>query len=223
MSDLQIFRQILRTQWAWTRLVLITTAVGSFVAPTFIWWLAGPFYSAQLAPLAIINGFQTLGPALGLVALVTAFILAAQPWVIDAATRHVYPLSLPIAWRRYVALRYAAGALTLLLPAAALYLGSLFVIWRLTLPEVLRAYPLTLAVRYLLAMLVGYSATFALQWVFGRRAPIVVLVTLLAFLTLGVGLTITGHGDVIEWVGTRLVQWPGPLAVFAEPWRLIDV
>jgi hypothetical protein len=223
VSTREVFPQILRTQVAWTRTGVLAFAVGVFVIPSLVWRLAGGDTWAAWAPFAVIQGFSAVGPLLGGLALLGGMLLAALPWTIDAETRHVYPLSLPVPWSRYVMMRYAAGALTLLAPALALYLGGWFVLLQLELPDVLRAYPGTLAIRFLLATLVSYSATFTLQYVFGKSAAKVVLYGIVLIAVVSIAVRALGGPDVVSWIGRTLFQWPGPFAVFAEPWKLIDV
>ncbi len=218
-----MFRRIFVTQWLWTRVAVLTLAVASFAVPTVLWRLGAGIAPVSIAPFAIIEAFRTLGPVLTLISLLGAFVVAVLPWTVDAETRHVYPLSLPIPWRRFVALRYAVGALTLLVPALGLYLGSWFVIWQITLPEVLRAYPFILAARYYLALLLAYSASFALQYVFGRRATLAVLFLLLAIGPAAFLVTAFADPAIVLTIKRWLIEWPGPLALYAEPWRLIDV
>jgi hypothetical protein len=160
---------------------------------------------------------------LGLLALGGGAVIAATPWVVDAEAKHVYPLSLPIAWRKFVSLRFGIGVLLMLVPTVALYLGARFILLRLDLPEVLNAYPGALALRYFVALTIAYSATFAVQYVFGRRAALVVLLSLLAISAFSVVVAVFGLGARFSWVGPWLFEWPGPLAIFTDHWKLLDV
>jgi hypothetical protein len=218
-----VFQHIFATQWQWTRVAVLTLAIASFAVPTALWRLGGDNLPTIVAPFVIIEAFRTLGPVLILISLLGAFVVAVLPWAVDAETRHVYPLSLPIPWRRFVAFRYSVGAITLLVPALGLYLGGWFVVWQITLPDVLQAYPFVLAARYYLALLLGFSASFALQYVFGRRATIAVLLILLGIGPLTFLVTVFGDPAIVLTVKRWLIEWPGPLSLYAEPWRLIDV
>lgn len=217
-----MFGMILRTQWAWTRLAVLGFATLSFVFPALAWRLAN---AATRAPdsLQVMDGFAALGPMLGFLALFGPFVLAALPWGIDHETKHVYPLSLPISWPRWVAMRFTAGALTLVIPALALYAGALLTLSMIDLPPLLRGYPGTLAFRFLLACLVAYGITFALQYLAGRRAAAVAVVFLLSCTAIIMVLAVLGMSDVAEAIGRAVFTWPGPLSVFVEPWTLIDV
>ncbi|MBX3132611.1 MAG: hypothetical protein KF689_04395 [Gemmatimonadaceae bacterium] len=216
-----MFAMVFRTQWRWTRLTVGGFALLAFLFPALAWRLGSGIF--QRGEIAVMEGFQALGPMLGFLALFGPFVLAAQPWTIDHETRHVYPLSLPIPWSRWVAMRFAAGALTLVLPAIALYLGAWLLLANLELPPLLRGYPGAMALRFLFACLIAYGATFALQYLAGKRAAAVFLALLVGVsLTLG-SLALLGYPNVAESVGKFFFEWPGPLAIFVEPWTLIDV
>jgi hypothetical protein len=120
-------------------------------------------------------------------------------------------------------MRWSAGALLLIIPTVALWLGSVFAVALTELPAVLHAYPSALALRYLIAMLLAYSATFALQYLAGRSAPTAVLILLIAISVPLVTLVALGQDRVLDAIFSALTEWPGPLAIFAEPWKLIDV
>lgn len=217
-----MFAMVLRTQWNWTRNSVIGFATLAFVFPAVAWRLA---HAGARGPdsLQVMDGFAALGPMLGFLSLFGPFVLAAQPWGIDYETKHVYPLSLPLSWPRWVGMRFAAGALTLLIPALALYLGSRLTLSMLELPPLLRGYAGALAFRFLLACLVAYGITFALQYLAGRRAAAVALVFLLSVTALIVLFALLGLSDLSEAAGKAVFVSPGPLAIFVEPWTLIDV
>ena len=141
----------------------------------------------------------------------------------DAEAQHVYPLALPISWPRFVVTRYLAGAATLLLPALALYAGARATLAMIEIPALLQVYPGALAVRFYLAAFVAYSATFALQYIAGRQAVVVALLLLLGAVGIGSGLWLLGLESVTDATLEFLFEWPGPLAVFTDPWTLIDV
>lgn len=219
-----MFAQILRTHWAWTRALVGVLALLTFVTPAFVWRLANLGTSGAPPALALMEGFAAAGVILAFLAVLGAFAIAAQPWTVDAATNHVYPLSLPIPWARYLAMRYSAGALMLLGPTLALWLGCVMALAMVELPDVLRSYAGALALRFLLASLLAYSATFALQHLAGRRAPMVLLVSILALVVVGFGVGIVaGRADLVDATLRLLIEWPGPFAIFTEPWVLVDV
>lgn len=217
-----MFAMILRTHWMWTRLLVSGLAVIAFLMPAAAWRLTSRGNGIDGA-MGLIDGLSILGPMLGFLALFGSFILAVYPWTIDAETKHVYPLSLPITWPRYVGMRYLAGTITLLLPTLALYLGSRFAVSLIELPPLLRAYPGALALRFLLAALVAYSMSFALQYLAGKRATVVALLLVLGLTGFFMVLDLTNAKGVGDAIGTFLFDWPGPFGVFSQSWALIDV
>lgn len=218
-----MFRQILFTQMRWTRTLVIAMAVLAFLTPAIAWWMGGMSTVYPERPAAIITGFQTVGAMLTLIAGLGAFLVAAYPWMMDAASKHVFPLSLPIRWREYLAMRFGAGVLSLLVPALALYLGSLFALSFVDLPPTLRAYPGTLALRFLAAALIAYSVTFALQYLAGRRATAIILGILVGGLAVYAVFNVLGLAPMMDRFVSGLFEFPGPLAVFASDWTLVDV
>jgi hypothetical protein len=140
----------------------------------------------------------------------------------DQARQHVFALSLPVGWAEYVRLRFAAGAVLLVVPTIAVWLGSMLAAFSLPIPSTLHVYPTSVAVRFYAAGLLLYSASFALQYLAGRRAAVVAAGTfaLLAVAELvaqqfGVSLALK------SW--NFITQWPGPLEVLTARWMLIDV
>jgi hypothetical protein len=216
-----IFEQLLRTQWRFTRFAVLTMAAVAFLLPTLLWRIVGA--GGALAPLALMQGFETLGYVLVAVAFLGGLVLASQPWIVDAQTRHVYALSLPITWARYVALRFAAGLLTLTIPAIALYAGARLTLLSVRLPDVLRAYPGQLALRFLLGTAVSYALIFSLQYLAGRRAALVALLVILAVAGGLFSMSLFGTPAWAAQLGGALFEWPGSFAIYTAPWRLIDV
>lgn len=213
---------LVRTQWAWTRNALFGFAAVAFLMPALTWRIAsGGFESAPA--IQVMEGFSAVGFFLSIVALMGSFAIAALPWTVDAESRHVYPLSLPISWTQFVATRYIAGAAMLLLPAVALYAGALATLAMIEMPALLQAYPGALALRFYLAAFVAYSATFALQYIAGRQAAVAALLFLLIAVGIGFGLWLLGLEAIADATLEFLFEWPGPLAVFTDPWTLIDV
>jgi hypothetical protein len=219
---MSVYAQMLKTQWTWSRTAVLGLGVITFALPALIWRLAG-MGGGPYAAFALIQGFQMMGASLALLSLGGGAVIAATPWTIDAEAKHVYALALPIAWPRFVAIRFGIGILLLLIPVLALYLGAWFIVLRIDLPDVLRAYPGGLALRYFTALAIAYAMTFAVQYIFGKRASAVVVISLVAFAILSIVLSILGEGGRFSWIGSWLFDWPGPFAIYTEPWKLIDV
>lgn len=213
---------LVRTQWSWTRNALLGFASITFLAPALAWRISAGGNEAAAA-VQVMSGFANVGMLLAIIALLGSFAIAALPWTLDAEARHVYPLSLPLTWPRFVAVRYFAGAASLVVPALALYFGALATLAMIEMPALLQAYPGALAIRFYLAAFVAYSATFALQYLAGRQAVVVALFVVLGFVGIGFGLWLLGLEDAVDAAVQFLFTWPGPLAVFTDPWTLIDV
>lgn len=217
-----MFAMILRTHWLWTRMLVAGLALIAFLMPAAAFRLSD-MDGVVAGARGVINGLEILGPMLAFLALFGSFILAVYPWTLDAETKHVYPLSLPVTWPKYVGMRYLAGALTLLLPTLALYIGSRFAVSMIVLPPLLRAYPGALALRFLLAALIAYSMSFALQYLAGKRATVVALLLVLGVTGFFMVLDLFDAGGLGDALGKFLFEWPGPFGVFSQSWVLIDV
>lgn len=217
-----MFAMMFRMQWRWTRLAVFGIAALALVFPTLVRYLTRSA-GADRAIMQVLDGFALLGPMLGFLALLGPFVLAALPWTIDHETRHVYPLSLPVDWSWWVRTRFLIGAITLVIPAVALYIGAWATVSTIDLPPLLRAYPGALAFRFFLASLLAYAISFALQYLAGRRATHVAAGILVGVLVLVLGATLLGQGDLLERGAELLFLWPGPLSLFVAPWTLIDV
>ena len=217
-----MFTQILWTQFKWTRAMLAICAVVTFSLPALAWRIGDAGMNAP-GPVAVMRGMSALGPVLMMTAILIGFLLVAHIWNIDGAAKHVYALSLPLPWRRYVAMRFGAGALALLVPTLALWLGCLLALALIELPATLHAYPGALAFRFLLGALLAYSLSFLLQYAAGRRAPVVLLAILVGVLLTATLMSTFGYTKTLAWITHVLTDWPGPLAIYVNEWKLIDV
>lgn len=218
-----MLRQILWTHAKWTRSMVLSVALIAFLLPAAVWNLFGSFDGNAAFARPFIEGFSSAGPFAAFMACLTGFLMAALPWQVDGQAKHVYPLSLPITWPRYVGYRFASGALLLGVPALALLLGCLLALSMVDLPPVVRAYPVAFALRYLVASLLAYGMSFALQYLGGRRAAPILLGLLVGLVALPIVLEVLDLAPLRSWLVRLLVEWPGPFAVFAETWRLVDV
>ena len=217
-----MFKQILYTHVKWTRNVVLGLGLLNLLLPVVVWNLS---FAGVLSPMATpyVRGFENLGPLAIFFACIAGFALAALPWNVDAQAKHVYPLALPITWPRYVSYRFAAGALMVVVTGLALLLGTLLVLSMIDLPAILHAYPGAFFLRYLTAALIAYALSFALQYLGGRRAPVILIGILLVVLIIPTALDLAGLASVNQLLARWLFEWPGPFAVFSEPWRLVDV
>lgn len=218
-----MFGQILYTQMKWSRAALALLSVITFAAPAGVWRAASGSYWRSYSAMEVMSGFSALGFMLAMMSFFCGFLIVAQAWQVDAAARHVYPLSLPIPWSKYVAMRFGAGAILLLIPTVALWLGCLLVLALIQLPDTLQAYPITLSARFLLGSLVGYAVVFAIQYLSGKKAAYLFLGGTVAFVLIAAVVQSTGNGDLLRVAFEYLFNWPGPLAVYGSEWMLIDV
>jgi len=219
-----MFRQVLSTHWKWAQLELGVYSVIAFVIPTaFMKAMAVPSGANESTILSAMQGSVGVGIVIGALAFIAATTLSVRPWITDHARGHAFALSLPIAWPTFVRLRFMAGATLLLVPAVAVWLGGSLASLALTYPETLHAYPVSIALRFLSGSLVFYSAIFAVQYIAGKRAPVIVAGTLAAILVLELfGQGITGTSPVLA-VWNAVTSWPGPFEVLTVRWMLIDV
>ncbi|HVZ48201.1 MAG TPA: hypothetical protein VG916_05430 [Gemmatimonadaceae bacterium] len=220
-----MLRQVLYTQWKWSKVELAVYAVIGFVVPVTtmkILTLKVTAFGDVIPISALLDASVVTGIVLVGLAAICGVTLAVRPWMMDHARAFVLSLSLPLRWSDFIRLRFAAGAALLLAPAAAVWFGGILAAAALPLPSTLHAYPTSLAARFLGACLVFYATTFALQHVAGRRA---VKAAALAFVALALVELIaqTLHlpsPTVALWNVTT--SWPGPFSVITARWMLID-
>lgn len=218
-----MFGQILYTQFKWTRVALAMMSIVVFAVPAGLWRMMSEGYYRNPTPMELMNGFAALGFSFAILAFFCGFIVVAQAWQVDAVTRHVYALSLPVPWSRFVAMRFGAGAVLLAIPALAAWLGCLFVLALVEIPPTLNAYPTALAFRFLLGSLVAYSLVFAVQYVSGKKAAYLLLGAMVSFGVVAVAAEVAGREQLLTDALKWLFQFPGPLGVFGAEWMLIDV
>lgn len=218
-----MFRAMLFTQWKWTRALILPLVIASFAVPVYS---VSEFSEAglsrsQVAPL--LASMQAWGLGYMFAAGLIGMMVAAGAWSFDTKGKHVYALSLPLPRWHYLLLRYAAGALILLLPALFLWIGGLVATSSSEIPIGLRAYPTALALRFLLASFLSYSITFALSGLpkkVGIGLGVAIGVLFLADAALG---QVMGRSVILSSIFEWAIRWPGFLEVFAGRWMLIDV
>jgi hypothetical protein len=214
--------QVLSSQWHWSRWGLIPATVGAFTIPVM---------AVQGFNDAGASGFQinlllliaaNWAPAYPLLAAGAGMLLGLTAWSADHRGRHVYARSLPISRMQFVFLRYAAGLVLLLAPVVGLWLGAVVSSISVDLPIVLRTYPHSLALRFLLAGVLSYTIFFAVasstSRVAGAILVIIVAAVALQFFSKLFGLDV----DVASAVGSASMSWPGPFEIFGGRWMLVD-
>jgi hypothetical protein len=217
-----MFAAILRTQWKWTRGFSLVVFVVGFAIPllSLIALQAG---RVEFAPSLIVRDMQTFGLFYALLAAAAGLGCAMFAWGHDHRGRHVYALSLPIPRATYTGMRFGAGSLFLLTPVVGVLVGCLVGLAAVSVPTGLHAYPVALAVRFLIACFVAYALFFAIlasstkaaAYVLGTIGGLIALLFFLRALDIG--------GDVVMAIAQSVFGDHGLLSVFTGRWMLIDV
>ena len=217
-----MFAQVLYTQWKWARTELFLYVLAAALIPIII--IRTGFSYVVTYDIHSALGVSTLsGICLAALAMLSAFGLAWRPYILDAGLKHVGPLSLPVSWGEFVRMRFLAGATLLLIPAAAVWFGGVLAAASVTIPPTLHAYPGGLAIRFYLASLVAYAAAFTLQYVAGKHAVRIAVIVLVVVAVAEIAAQMIGFSSIVATTWNLLTNWPGPFAVFAARWMLIDV
>ncbi|PYP52702.1 MAG: hypothetical protein DMD45_03370 [Gemmatimonadetes bacterium] len=218
-----MFRVMLYNQWKWSRLIVLLGSVAGFALPIVSVQGAARADASPLVPAELLRTVQSWGVLYPVLAATLGLLVAIATWTPDHRGRHVHALLLPVPRWRYVLLRFGAGATLLAAPILAVTAGALLATWSATIPAGLQGYPATLAVRFALAVLVAFSVFFAVAAGTARTAGIilaligaVIVVQIIAHVA-SVDLDLLGKLQIV------ILNWPGPLAIFAGRWMLIDV
>jgi len=226
-----VFQQMLLSGWRSSRWVLAPFAVAALGLPLLAMRTAGTaareIYAPGQAVLMVMEVWAPLFPAL---AALLGIAVALAMWSWDHGGRHVYALSLPLPRWRYVLMKMGAGAALIGLPVGLFWIGSLMGVWSVDLPEGVRAYPLALGLRFLLATAIAYAAAFALA-AGTKRTVTWLLIGLLVFVVGGSLIVdviqpllgVDGLPTPLDLLDAALIDWPGPFHVFGGNWMLVDV
>jgi ABC-type transport system involved in multi-copper enzyme maturation permease subunit len=227
--------QMLRLQWLASRwllipLVLICVGLPQAVLRMSLYETHGAVGGAGAAlPAVLLASLQSLSTLFPYVAAVTGTLVALTAWNWDHRAGHVYALALPVSRARYALLKLWAGAVLLLVPVIALWIGALVATATLPIPDGLHAYPGALGARFLFAALLVYAGVFALAAGTVRTTLILLVAWLLFFIG---GSIVVPHLEsrfVIdlmtppEMIAHAVRTWAGPFRVFGGSWLLIDV
>lgn len=216
-----MFRALLAVQWKWTRGAALLAAIIAFAIPLVSVQVTGDEGYHRRAAY-VVSKMQDFGVAYALLAAGVGLAFALLAWGYDHRGRHVYALSLPLERSRYAAMRFGAGALFLLLPSLGVLLGSLIAVAIADIPAGLHAYPVSLAMRFLMAGAVAYAIFFAIAASTPKAAGMV-LGSLAAIILLAFALSAASVDyDVMKTATSALFGEAGPLAVFTGRWMLID-
>lgn len=218
-----MFSVILFSQWKWSRLIVVLGSIAGFALPIVSVQGAARADRSPLQAGELLQAVQSWGTLYPVLAATLGLLVAIATWAPDHRGRHVHALSLPVLRWRYVLLRFGGGAVLLAAPVIAVSIGSLLAVASASLPPGLQGYPIALAVRFGLAVIVAYAVFFAVSAGTARTAGIilgiiggVILVQVLA----GVAHI---DLDLLGRLRIAVLNWPGPLAIFTGRWMLIDV
>ncbi|HET7041228.1 MAG TPA: hypothetical protein VFI13_04390 [Gemmatimonadales bacterium] len=213
-----MFLAILRSEWRWCRGVLIPGTLAALLAPLLS--LRG--VTMRMMPVEVMNAVGHWSAVFPLLSLGLALLTALGCWGPDRRGDHIHALTLPVARWRYVLLRFGGGVLLLAAPMLACLVGALLATHSTSLPTGLAPYPWSFAFRFAASLLVAFSLLFAILSATPKTAALVlgavVLVTA-ADLALGILMPRTGIGNDVWFL---LLNGPGPFALFAARWVLVD-
>lgn len=217
-----MFKAILYQQWKWTRLIVALATVASFAIPLLSVRGASRAMDHKMAA-QLLADVQTWGIFYPCLAGALGVLVAITLWAPDHRGRHVYSLALPLPRWRLVTLRYLAGLTLLAPPVLALFLGAMLGSVTASLPAGLHTYPITLAIRFALALLVGFTLFFAISSGTARTAG-TVLVSVATLVVVQVLISASGsEKDILMPVVNFLLATGGPFAIFTGRWMLVDV
>ena len=218
-----MFRMILFTQWKWSRLAVLLGVLAAFLLPILSVQQAGDPDRTGWEARMLLNSVQSWSVLYPVLATAIALFLAMAAWAPDHRGRHVYALSLPIPRWHYALQRFGAGVVLIAAPAVALLVGAVIAAASSNIPHGLQAYPVALAVRFTLALLVAYAVFFAISAGTTRTAGYLLSIVAAVVVVQVLGSTAGLELHLIPFLGDRLILWPGPLEIFSGRWMLIDV
>jgi hypothetical protein len=230
-----MFQQLLWVHWRGVRFGLVPFVLAAFGLPLLAVQgtmpAPGESWDAPVQAARLLGHIMVWVPLFPLLATLAGVTLALSAWNWDHRGDHVYALTLPVSRPAYVGMKMGAGALLLLIPVIAFWIGSLTATSMLRIPEGLQAYPSAVTVRFLLTCLLIYSLLFALAagtlrtaiWVLGGFVALVVLGGILpGFLARTFFPGLAGW-SFLDWLLNASLSWPGPFEILTGSWMLVDV
>ena len=218
-----MFRAVLYTHWKWSRLIILLGTIGAFAIPLVSLQGAARSDRGALQAQELLRAVQSWGTLYPLLATALGLLVAITAWAADHRGRHIHALTLPVRRWQYVLLRFAAGLLLLAAPIIAVLLGASLGALTATLPPGLQAYPVSLSIRFALALVVAYAVFFAVSSGTARTAGIILGAIAVLVLVQVVGGMAGLDIDLLSSLQALLLLGPGPLGVFAGRWMLVDV
>jgi len=218
-----MFRAILYSQWKWSRLIVVLGTVAGFALPIVSLQGAARADRSPLQAQELLRAVQSWGSLYPVLAAALGLLVAIATWAPDHRGKHVHALSLPLPRWRYALLRFGSGVTVLAAPILAVSIGALLATAMATIPAGLQGYPLALALRFALAVLVAYAVFFAVSAGTARTAGII-LGVIGALIVVQIVATVANvELDLLGRLQIAILNWPGPLAVFTGRWMLVDV
>ncbi len=218
-----MFRVMLYGQWKWSRLIIVLATVAGFALPIISVQGAAQSERSPLRVAELLDAVQKWGVLYPVLAAALGLLVAITTWAPDHRGRHVHALSLPLPRWRYVLLRFSGGAVLLAAPALAVLAGSLLATGTATIPPGLQGYPVALALRFALAVVVAYAVFFAVSAGTARTAGVILGLIGGVILVQTIANVANLNLDLFDRLQILVLNWPGPLAIFTGRWMLIDV
>ena len=218
-----IFKALLYSQWKWSRIIIVLGTLAGFALPVLSLQGAARADRGALQAQDLLHAVQSWGTLYPLLAAALGLLVAITTWAADHRGRHVHALTLPLPRWRYVLLRFAAGMTLLAAPIVAVLMGAVLAALTATIPAGLQSYPIALALRFALAVLVAYAVFFAISAGTARTAGIILGAIATVVLVQLVASIANLQLDLISTMQVVLLHGLGPLAVFTGRWMLVDV
>jgi predicted membrane protein len=218
------FLAVCRSQWKWTRLVVAIGAPVAFALPLVSLRAPIPGTGDEIVQASdLLRRVAAWGTLYPLLAAGLGLLVAMSAWAADHRGRHVHALTLPVPRWQFVLYRYGSGLLFLAGPMLALLVGALLAGATVPIPSGLQSYPLSLALRFALAVLTAFSVFFAVSGGTARTAGLILG-------AIGLLVAFEAAGATFGWgldLGNVLLQFlldgAGPFGVFSGRWMLVDV
>jgi ABC-type transport system involved in multi-copper enzyme maturation permease subunit len=220
-----MFKALMKVQWKWTRLAVLIATVLGFSIPMGTARIFDPrdFMTGRISPAYVIRAMQQAGVLYAILAGAIGLFVAFLAWNADQKGRHVYALSLPVSRARFALMRFGAGATFLLVPALGVLIGCLLATAIIEIPQGMKAYPVAVAMRFLLSSFVAFAIFFAVA-ASSQKAAAIALGSLAGFFLLAVIVSAMGlQTDLIELASGWIFAEPGVLSIFTGRWMLVDV
>lgn len=221
MTITRAFSALLYAQWKYQRAELALLAMLAAVIGPVAAWIAVST-DDQLPAWSLLEIAPAIGAMGAFIAALTGLALAIRPYWLDARSNHTYAMALPIRRDRYGTMRVATGLALTLIPAMGFLIGML-VTTQAAPPSSLRAFPVGLTLRFLLAAATAFAIGFGLQYGLGRRALRWFLIVALTIGAVEIFGQLTLHASLSAPLFELLAKPASPLAVFWDRWMLFDV